>query len=103
MKREDMNQIERIQFMERILDEATEAVKELQEALEKYIAVQKQIEELDAYYGGADWRNDFNDDAAGKLPRDLKRGVLSEDAVYNFLVDNRVLLEQMREVVSRKE
>ena len=98
-----MEQIERITYMEQILDEATEVVKELQEALEKYIAVQKQIKELDAYYGGPDWRKDFDDDSAGKLPRALKRGVLSEDAVYNFLEVNRELLEQMREVVSPKE
>ena len=36
-------------------------------------------------------------DEQGKLPRDLKRGVLSEDAIYNLLERNRELLEQIGE------
>jgi len=39
------------------------------------------------YYEGPLWREDFEADEAGKLPKDLKRGVLSEDAVYNLLTD----------------
>ena len=37
------------------------------------------------YYFGPLWREDFEADEAGLLPKDLKRGVLSEDALYNFL------------------
>ena len=38
-----------------------------------------------SYYEGSQWRADFELDEQGKLPSDLKRGVLSEDGVYNFL------------------
>ena len=38
------------------------------------------------YYEGGQWLSDFELDEKGCLPRDLKRGVLSEDGVYNFLV-----------------
>ena len=37
------------------------------------------------YYEGGQWLRDFSLDEQGLLPRDLKRGVLSEDGVYNFL------------------
>ena len=30
---------------------------------------------------------DFADDEAGRLPADLKRGVLSEDGIWNLLSD----------------
>ena len=44
-----MEQIERITYMEQILDEATEAVSSLTDALEKYSAVQDKLQELIAY------------------------------------------------------
>jgi hypothetical protein len=37
------------------------------------------------YYEGGQWLHDFTLDEQGLLPPDLKRGVLSEDGVYNFL------------------
>ena len=82
-----MKQIERITYMEQILDEATAAVSSLSEVLEKYSAVQDKLQELVAYYSSEQWRQDFDDDSAGKISQNLKRGVLSEDAVYNLLAD----------------
>ena len=40
---------------------------------------------LEAYYTSPAWRTDFEADEAGLLPPDLKRGVLSEDGIYNLL------------------
>ena len=96
-----MEQIERITYMEQILDEATEAVSSLSEALEKYSAVQDKLQELIAYYSSEQWRQDFDDDSAGKIPQDLKRGVLSEDAVYNLLADVTRLEDQMKKLSSQ--
>ena len=39
----EVEQIERITYMEQILDEATEAVSSLSEALEKYSAIQDKL------------------------------------------------------------
>lgn len=94
----EMKQIERITYMEQILDEATEAVSSLYEALEKYSTVQDKLQELIAYYTSEQWRQDFDDDDAGKIPSNLKRGVLSEDAVYHLLADNTDLKERMKEL-----
>ena len=41
---------------------------------------------------------DFEMDEAGFVPTDLKRGVLSEDALYNLLGDIVSLHEQMQEI-----
>lgn len=91
-----MRQIERIAHMEQILDEAAETVSLLGDALEKYEALEEKLQALSDYYGSQQWRQDFDDDSAGKLPADLKRGVLSEDAVYHLLMENSRLKKEMK-------
>ena len=91
-----MNQIERIKTMEALLDEAEEAVRDFARSRERYLAVQDKIKALEQYYQGPDWRQDFDDDSEGKLPEDLKRGVLSEDAVYDLLMENDELLSTIK-------
>ena len=92
-----MNQIERITHYETLLNEASDALALLGDALEGYRAVQGKIRELDAYYGSDEWRQDFEDDEAGKLPVDLPRGVLTEDGVWDLLTDERELAALMSE------
>lgn len=87
--------------MEQILDKATDAVSSLSEALEKYAAIQDKLQELIAYYSSKQWRQDFDDDSTGKIPSNLKRGVLSEDAVYNLLADITGLKEQLKELANQ--
>ena len=96
-----MKQIERIMYMESILDEATEIINDLSDSLEKYQAILPKIKELADYYQN-EWRNDFEDDEAGKLPKDLKRGVLSEDAVYNLLALNDEVSEVIEKLNKQK-
>lgn len=40
---------------------------------------------LEAYYTSGQWREDYEADERGELPPDLKRGVLSQDALYDLL------------------
>jgi len=91
-----MKQIERIKQMEHYLDSASQAVMRLSAALDDYEAVQEAITQLAAYYRSDDWKHDFADDEQGRLPQDLKRGVLSEDAIWNLLEDCRELNERMQ-------
>lgn len=93
-----MDQIERITRMENLLNEAAAAAAALDRALDRWAAVQGGLAELEAYYSGGEWMRDFEDDSAGKLPGDLRRGVLSEDAVYDLLTDRDRLLVRMREL-----
>ena len=97
-----MTQIERIQHMEQSLDAANAAITEMSTALEKYIAAQDQIHALTGYYDSGVWREDYESDEAGKLPASLKRGVLSQDALYDLLSDNRELLIRMAEIVKSR-
>ena len=78
-----MEQIERIKQMELRLDRASSALMDLSAALEKYNEAQDDISQLDAYYTSDEWKQDFAADEAGELPPSLRRGVLSEDAVYD--------------------
>ena len=86
-------QIARIQQLEAYLDDAKEAVKKVSAALEDFMAAQNKVIALEHYYEGGCWRKDFEDDEAGLLPDYLKRGVLTEDAIYDLLADNDELLE----------
>ena len=93
-----MTQIERITRMEALLDKGTETVRRLEKALDDFAALQPDIDELQAYYDGDNWRTDFEADEAGLLPKDLKRGVLSEDGVYDLLEDYQCLKDQIRTI-----
>ena len=77
--------------MEQRLDRASLAVKKLEKALQQYEQVHDDIQALSNYYGSEEWKQDFAADEAGLLPQDLKCGVLSEDAVWNLLEENREL------------
>lgn len=82
-----MEQVERIEYMEKILNEGVAAVSALRQALEAYAALSPRLAELFDYYGSEQWFADLEDDNAGRLPSDLRRGVLSEDGVYDLISD----------------
>ena len=98
-----MEQIARINKMEQHMNRASAAVMELSAALDKYVEAQQAIAVLNDYYGSDVWKQDFADDEAGRLPQDLRRGVLSEDGIWNLLADNRELLDRLREVATHRE
>ena len=66
---------------------ALAAIKDDSAALLK--AIKEDVAELSKYYGSELWKLDFAADEAGNLPPDLKRGVLSEDGIWNLLSDYR--------------
>lgn len=80
-----MKQIQRIKFMEQQLDQLLAALHGMNAALTTLTQARSAAQALSDYYGSAQWRRDFADDEAGRLPQDLKRGVLSEDAIWNAL------------------
>ena len=91
-----MERIDRIVRMEALFDKSEEVVKRFYTALEEFTDLLPEIEELKAYYDGPNWRADFEADEAGLLPPDLKRGVLSEDGLWNLLEDCRWLRETVK-------
>ena len=102
MKRSNQ-QTTRIRQMERCLVSASAAVKRLEAALDRYESVRQAIAALDEYYGSDLWRQDLADDEAGLLPENLKRGVLSQDAIWNLLADVRTLTTRLRTLTTQSE
>lgn len=78
----EIERLKRIAQMESYLDEISEAVK-----AECFGDFKEKFAELVAYYEGPQWWEDFEADEKSLLPKNLKRGVLSEDAVYNLLTE----------------
>lgn len=89
-------EIERIRQMEEILDRATAKLDELEEAIAEFTKIQADIQKLEKYYTGKKWKSDLKLDEEGKLPSDLKRGVLSEDGIDTLLERNKDLLDQVK-------
>ncbi len=90
-------QLQHIRQMERHLVRAASALERLSSALDKYEEAKADIAALASYYGSNDWKQDFADDEAGRLPKNLKRGVLSEDGIWNLLEEHRELQERMKD------
>lgn len=91
-----MKRIDRITRMESLFDKSQETIHLLNQALKNFATLQDDIDELEAYYTSSQWRKDFDADAAGKLPQELKRGVLSEDGLWNLLEEYHQLKERVK-------
>ena len=87
MKQEFTERLLRVERMERCLDAVTEAVVLRGRAALEDTAIREQAEMLEEYRDSGLWLQDYEADERGELPAGLKRGVLSEDALYNLLCD----------------
>jgi hypothetical protein len=85
----ELLQIERIKWMEQRFDKALAAIKD--KSADSLNAIKEDVAELSKYYGSELWKLDFAADEAGRFPSGLKRGVLSEDGIWNLLSDYREL------------
>ena len=76
--------VARIQQMESCFDLLQAMAAQHPEACRKPF-FQALLGQLTRYYEGGQWLRDYQLDEQGLLPAELKRGVLSEDGVYDFL------------------
>ena len=83
----ELLQVERIKWMEQRFNNALAAIKD--GATDSLKAIKEDVAELSKYYGSELWKLDFAADETENLPPDLKRGVLSEDGIWNLLEDYR--------------
>ena len=93
-----MQEIERIHSMEAILDNLTVAKSDLVKAMAAFREMQGDLKLLSDYYGSKDFFHDLEMDEKGMLPKDLKRGVLSEDAVYDLMGEIREMTDEMHQL-----
>ncbi len=78
--------------MENILEKAVQKMDALEKNIAEYEDFQSEIKKLEAYYTSPQWKADYAMDEAGTFPEQLKRGVLSEDGIWNMLERNKELL-----------
>ena len=77
--------IARIREMEELFDRALALNKKEKKSAREEKELEAAAARLKEYYESPLWREDFEADEAGRLPKDLKRGVLSEDGIYDLL------------------
>ena len=90
-------QIRRIEQAETALNRAQTAVDALEQSWEQYLSVQEDIRLLERYLNSEERRHDLEADRSGQLPAELRRGVLSEDGIWNLLEKNTELLQELRQ------
>ena len=89
-----VERIERIRKMEASFNRVRKAVDALEKCLDEYCSLRPAIKELEEYQSSGLWLGDFEADERGELPKDLLRGVLSEDGLYNLLEEVKELAER---------
>ena len=77
--------VDRIRQMEQCFDALQKAANEDPTAMAEDPQMKELLQTLIAYYESGQWLQDYELDEKGLLPYDLKRGVLAQDAVYDFL------------------
>ena len=92
--------IERIRRYEDYYQQLKNAVAKLDQDYENFTELQTKAKELEMYYSDGSWMQDYAADEAGELPPDLKRGVLSQDGLYDLLSENDRWLNAQKEEVS---
>ena len=79
-----LSRTERVAFYEQIYDEVLGTPHEASASRDEAAL---KVRLLDEYYTSGEWERDYEADEAGLFPPDLKRGVLSQDGLYNLLTE----------------
>lgn len=91
-----MMQIKRIEEMEKSLDISIKIIKQFEESLKEYKKVQRHIKKISKYYGSKEWYKDFDDYNDKKA--NIKAGVLSEDGIYNVIMENKEIGKELNKL-----
>ena len=83
--------VSRISKMEKVFDELQLAFSRLNKDFLSDKKLKQKLNRLISYYENGKWLKDYQLDEENKLPKNLKRGILSQDGIYDFLceVENR--------------
>ena len=91
--------IDRISKNEERLDKLLESIKKLNNALDEFESNKKDLDLLKKYYGSKTWFKDKELYESEKI-KNIKAGVLSEDAVWNMLDEIDELMNRMKNYTS---
>lgn len=95
--RSNQELLTRVREMEDRYDELTRVLAGLDEAISEYNVFKADLQILREYMESGQWKKDYESDEASKIPADVKRGVLSEDGLYDFLQGADKILKFARE------
>lgn len=79
--------IARVQEMEQYMDEVSEAWRTGPDKIKEDSVLCKKVKILIDYMNSGQWLADYEADERGELPKDMKRGVLSQDGLYNLICE----------------
>ena len=100
-------QLQNIAEMEEILNKIEDFTPKAEEFLKQWQELLPDVQQLNTYYGSDQWRQDYDDANAGKIPEGIPHGVLSEDLAYNALGEQYFLavdfLKLVTKIISREE
>ena len=91
--------IERVRSMEEDFKMVRDIMNEMEEAVSRFESVQEHIGHLSSYLENGQFLKDFEADERGELPKDMPRGVLSEDALYELLEDVSEMRSRLKALV----
>ncbi len=92
------NAIERIKYFEFIYDEISKNINSLKNSLNQYEENLSKLKELKEYYTSNRYMEDFILDERGLIPKDIKRGILSEDSIEDLLIENLELEKRLKNI-----
>ena len=78
-----------IQQMDQVLNQAENLLTDSETLLQRWQDFLPQLQRLEQYYFGEDWRADYDAYEQGEIPPKMPCGVLSEDAIFNLCVSKR--------------
>ena len=96
MSRKKISTQQDLNKLEEILQKANNTLNTLETSISDLQNMQDDIQKLADYYDSKQWHIDFEADEQGLYPDDLKRGVLSEDGIYNMLERNKEVMELLK-------
>ena len=77
--------IDRVRQMEEYFDTVQAAASRDPHALPEDDSLNAMLQRLIQYYESGQWLHDYELDEQGLLPQTLKRGILAQDSLYDFL------------------
>ena len=80
MLSDEYRRIRRIEHMESLYDEVRNCDRDTD--------VSEKVRVLAEYYESGLWLQDYEADEQGLIPSEVKRGILAQDTLYNFLQCN---------------
>ena len=87
---------EHIRQMEAIYERLQQRANNIEKSIDEYIQLQSEMKKLEEYYTSQQWKEDFAMDERGEFPRNIQRGILSEDGIYNLLEQNKEIMDRIK-------